>query len=334
VLTIEVAPGAVNVEKLTAAQAAASDGRYVTVTSAFIRWLAGDYERVRRGLNAEIREMRDEISEGMQHRRTPTVIAGLLVAWRHFLDFAESVGALSEQVILRLKDRGQTAMLQVAADQAAHLRAADPVRRFLDLIRAAIASGKAHVAGVDDEEPESPGDWGWRSKGSFWDPQGERIGWVDGDDVYLEPGASYRVATQMVAGGDEQIGIASRTLAKRMKERGILQSTDSERCTTKKAIGERRERVLHLDATLCLSTSPESGRSGQSGRDLLGATENSELGPDVGPGSCEAPSESGPESGPDGVSNAVPHRSPRSPRLPRSVRERKSHGAHTEVTRA
>jgi hypothetical protein len=51
--------------------------------------------------------------------------------------------------------------------------------------------------------------------------QGSRIGWTDGQHVYLDPDASYKVAQSMATNG-EGIPIAANTLRKRLKERGYL----------------------------------------------------------------------------------------------------------------
>ena len=45
--------------------------------------------------------------------------------------------------------------------------------------------------------PEDAGSWGWRSEPSAesvlsqFRPQGDRIGWIEGTDVYLEPEAAF-----------------------------------------------------------------------------------------------------------------------------------------------
>ena len=55
-------------------------------------------------------------------------------------------------------------------------------------------------------------------------PQGTRIGWVAGSDLYLEPEASYQVAQQLA--GAERLAVSERTLRSRLRERGLLVSTD------------------------------------------------------------------------------------------------------------
>src|SRR5207302_5717485 len=97
------------------------------------------------------------------------------------------------------QQRAWVVLLEVAAAQEEHHRASEPTARFLELLTAAIGSGKAHIANEDGEQPERPHAWGWRSRivgagdniEERWDAQGARVGWVSGTDLYLEPEASY-----------------------------------------------------------------------------------------------------------------------------------------------
>ena len=79
-------------------------------------------------------------------------------------------------------------------------------RRFIELLRSAISSGRAHIGSTDGERPEAnAGALGWRkADGEYgdWRPQGDRIGWVDGEDLYLESAASFRVVQSQAQGGE------------------------------------------------------------------------------------------------------------------------------------
>jgi hypothetical protein len=60
--------------------------------------------------------------------------------------------------------------------------------------------------GPSRQRAESPGIWGWRRKPTSqgWAPQGARIGWVTGSDLFLEPAVSYQIvhlkATELAEG--------------------------------------------------------------------------------------------------------------------------------------
>lgn len=91
-------------------------------------------------------------------------------------------------------------------------------------------------------------------------PQGDRIGWVDGEGLYLDQYASYLVVQKMLATGDEAISLSCQTLAKRLSEAGHLVSTEQEArgtLTIRKTLEGSRRAVLHLRAT-CLAETSDS----------------------------------------------------------------------------
>jgi len=189
------------------------------------------------------------------HRRVPTIVAHLEVALDHWLDFAHASGALTDTVADALWERGVAALRMAAKDQMQHQDASDPTQRFLKLLIAAIVTGRAHVAGIAGNAPENAEGWGWRSNESGTSekrPLGDRIGWVDGDDVYLEPEASYAVAQRLGRDGGDSIAVGSKTLHKRLHEKGLLVSTEAGRrkLTVRRVLEGQRRAVLHLSARL------------------------------------------------------------------------------------
>jgi hypothetical protein len=93
-------------------------------------------------------------------------------------------------------------------------------------------------------------------------PLGECIGWVDRDEVYLEPGASFAVAKRVATAMGENIPVSAKTLNKRLRDRGMLTAGGQPEITVKRMVAGARRRVLALSAELL---SP-LGKSGQSGR--------------------------------------------------------------------
>jgi hypothetical protein len=102
----------------------------------------------------------------------------------------------------------------------------DPTARFLSLIGAAIASGNAYVASEAGNVPSSAARWGWRVRNGnafdSWEPQGRLVGWVDGENLYLEPESAYAVVQQMARQQQGTLPTTQRTLWKRLAERGLL----------------------------------------------------------------------------------------------------------------
>ncbi|MGQ9576987.1 MAG: hypothetical protein ACUVUC_16920, partial [Thermoguttaceae bacterium] len=52
--------------------------------------------------------------------------------------------------------------------------------------------------------------------------QGMRIGWIDDEDLYLEPDAAYAVVQRLGRDVGDALAVSPQTLRKRLKERRLL----------------------------------------------------------------------------------------------------------------
>jgi len=163
-LVREVSPGTVNWETMSLCQKEAAEGAYARAMSAYLCWLAGRYEDIRAGLKDEVYKLRAEASVGDGHKRTPSIVADLAIGLRYFLRFVGETGALTSAEVERLWKDSWQALLEAGREQEQHQAASDPARRFIELLTAAIVSGRAHVASHDGSEPAEPEAWGWRKK--------------------------------------------------------------------------------------------------------------------------------------------------------------------------
>jgi hypothetical protein len=269
-LAIEVSKGDVDLFRLTACQEHAGTGRYSAAMAGFVKWLAKRYATVQAKLPAMRAQWRDKAVVGGQHARTPAIVADLAIGFDYFLDFAVEVGAIDSVNRAELTDRGWKALVAAAEQHAEHLVYAEPCSQFLGLLRAALASGRAHVADSAGNEPDNAAAWGWRSvtfgAGSQqgWQPLGKRIGWVSGEDLYLEPVAAYAESQKLATELGEALPINRRTLWRRMREKGLLSSWDQsrQRNTARRSLeGVPQREVIHLRActlTSCTQPSPPS----------------------------------------------------------------------------
>jgi hypothetical protein len=259
VLVLEVSLGDIDRAKLTACQHDAAAGKYAAALSGFIRWLAPYYEGIRQSLRKEMTDLRDQNKAEGLHARTPGMVADLLLGLRYLLQFAREVEAITFEEQADLWARGVEALLQAAAEQSNHLAAAEPTGHFVRILAAAIASGRAHVAGPDGKEPaDLPEAWGWREvtigggehARTVLQPQGRRVGWVDGQDLYLEPEAAFAEVQELAAKQGESLPVTPRTLFKRLKEKGLLASWEEnrERLTIRRTLESVNRAVLHLSA--------------------------------------------------------------------------------------
>jgi hypothetical protein len=291
-LVLEIAPGALSWERLTACQSAGAHGLYSQALAAFVRWLAPLYSTVQAERAQRVLELRERATASSTHRRTPSLIAELALGLGLFLRFTCEEGILSEAEAQALWERGWSALGRAGAAQAEHLEAADPISRFLDLLRAALTAGRAHVAAAAGEVPDSAEVWGWHQRAEDWQPQGDCIGWVRGEDLYLEPEAAYRAAQQMSP--QDGLVLASRTLWKRMQERQLLASVDERgRNLARVTLQGVRRAVLHLH-----SESLMSQKAAQSAQPAHPLEESGACGPFLWAVSAAEPPETAQKNGP------------------------------------
>ncbi len=323
-LIVEMPPNGMNWPQLTACQQAASQGVYAKALAGFFRWIGAHRDQILRERNGRIANLRNKVLEHAAHKRTPGIVAELAWAAGLFTRFAMRIGVLpdKEDAARGLFDRCWEALIEAAESQVEHHAAADPVLRFQELLTSAVASGRAHVADADGTAPENADAWGWRERsvGSGrleqveWQPQGDRVGWIDGDDLLLDSDAAYRAAQQMTSG--DGLPIQPRTLWKRMDERKLLRHKDPPHLKIKRIVGGTRRRVLSL-ATAYLA--PAVGQLGQVGHGSQNADQNGHCCPTSVPHSTAAPEISGAEnwgSTPENLDENQPQ--PQSPHLPQS----------------
>jgi hypothetical protein len=266
VLVLEVGPGDVDWNRLTGCQADARAGRYADALAGFLRWNAARYETTQREFQALVPELRQRAAASGEHRRTPDIVANLMAGMGLFLAFARGAGAVSDAERDELLDRSWRALGEAARAQAGHQAPAEPARRFLELLRGAIASGRAHLAGPTGDRPEVAEEaWGWRRDSyGTWEPKGERVGWLDGDDCYLEPDAAYAVVQRLGQEVGDRLPLTPQTLRRRLKEAGALASSETKRrmLTVRRTLEGQRREVLHLRKE---TVSPSSAGPGPQG---------------------------------------------------------------------
>jgi hypothetical protein len=251
--TLEFKANEIAVDQLTECQQLAGLGEYAKAMSGYVVWMLAHYDALRDARADALASLRDWATSDGIGRRTATVVAELTWGWLGLMSFAHDAGFGQEEVAA-FTSFGLQALIDAGRRQRRLQAESDPVSRFFDLINSALASGRAHVAGVGGECPFPPAAWGWREislhEGSSWRPQGERIGWIDDDDLYLEPEAGLAVAQQVAREGGDPLLIGSRTLHRRLHERGLLVNVDVNRevLTVRRVLEARRRDVLHLHA--------------------------------------------------------------------------------------
>lgn len=250
-LILEPAPGDVVWKILSGCQQDAAAGLYAQALAGFLQWVAPQYEAVEKQLQEELADLRVQAVQG-EHKRTPEIAANLALGLRYFLRFAVHAEALSSDEGETLWQAGWDALSLAATAQGKHQEASEPARRFLELVNAALSSGKAHLANLSGGIPTEPEAWGWRLEADHWTAKGAKIGWLDGKDIYLQSDSAYASAQDLARAQGDAIPLSVHTLRRRLKEKSYLASWDKARetITVRQTLEGKRQDVLHLRKSL------------------------------------------------------------------------------------
>ena len=267
-VVVDVEPQSMRWERLKQCQSDAAMGTMAQCMAAFLRWAAQRYVTIKAEMNKPVPQPPSELEMTGSHKRTPINIAKLSTGLDVFLRFAKDTGALSVTESEAVWQRGLAALRKVANAQGEHQASYEPAHRFIELIRSALGSGRAHVASESSDEPKNSAIWGWRmDTGSSLRRCGECIGWLDGLDLYLDPDASFAVAQGVARDIGDPINVSPRTLHKRLRDRGLLASTENKRgtMTVRKMIAGRRQTLLHFNSVTVMPT--QTAQTAQTARD-------------------------------------------------------------------
>ncbi len=276
-LILEISQGQIDLAQLTSAQHAAAQGQLAAAMAGYVQWLAPQIDTLKRTMPERLRELRAAArKEPVHHDRTPDIVASLAVGWGMFLRFACEAGAIDDGQRISLWQQGWQTLLEAAEAQAGYQTDEEPTARVLALLGSAITSGQAHVADAETGgQPEDAGNWGWRRRAYLsgqveqeeWQPKGALVGWLDGDDLLLDPEAAYAAVQRLARDQGSGVLIGAKTLWKRMAEQGKLGSKDGSRTrnTVRRIIHGRRRYVIHVFADGPLS--PRTGPIGPIGPD-------------------------------------------------------------------
>jgi hypothetical protein len=259
-LVIVLGLGDVDLDKLTIAQQHANKGDFARVTAGFIRWLAPQYEAVRRELKEFTHQYRVMFPEGV-HGRTADIFGQVMATWRLYMRFVVATGAWTQaESDAHLKTVWET-LNELIIEQSDHQRAFDAVVRFQTNLDSSLASGKAHIGRQHHPDRPPPGalSVGWKrievpgGEGTTehrWQPSGPCIGWYADDGLYLNGEAAYAAAQQAAVATGNGIGVGPDTLYRRMRDDNLLLSLEKRAGKTylkvRKTIAGIRRPVIHV----------------------------------------------------------------------------------------
>lgn len=248
-LAVRVGNNSVNLDALTHCQAHASQGVYARVMASYISWLAAG-DNMACGLKlipSRVESWR--AATNYAHGRQADMMGRLDAALLLFLKFAQISGAIDQPKSEQLLVRYRQALDRAAKEHSRDLETADPVDRFLDLLRGQFIGGRAHLLSKQCGQPAEPLRFGW--KVNSLDQvvrEGTTVGWLDESrsEVMLDPDASFRMVHQASLQSGSPLGISQKSLHRLLKERRLLTRTDVDRNTFKATIAGNRKNVLVL----------------------------------------------------------------------------------------
>src|SRR5207249_8818672 len=132
----------------------------------YIKWLSPRLDSLKRSLPDLQRELRSKATRDNQHLRVPDIAASLMIGIKSFLDFASNVGAITPEEAQVLEGEAWNALALVSEEQCDFQESENVALRFLELLRAVLVSGRAHLADAKGGgASENPARWGWRERG-------------------------------------------------------------------------------------------------------------------------------------------------------------------------
>jgi hypothetical protein len=188
---------------INTAQAASREGTYALAMAGFVNWLAPRYGDLKATIEQRRNQYGYEVRDRVWHNRTPAIYGNLMIAREEWLNFATEIGAIDEERRTALAEKAKMAVLAAIQAQGEYLGNADPVERYRDLLREALASGNAHVRAPGEE----PG-------------PGVHLGWISPEGTYLYPDVSLSLAKHMAEAVGDPLPFSGQAMNKRLLERG------------------------------------------------------------------------------------------------------------------
>jgi len=244
IYTLEMHPGDVDLERLTAAQQEA--GHYPQAMAGYLAFLAGQWEDLSDGAPAYLRALSDQarVDLNERHLRLPEALARLFLGFTQGVEFAVSVGALTKAEAESLKARAWEALKKGSEAQAERVEKERPTLKFLEVLLGLLTQGKARLERRDG----LPSHIGGGAAGE------ELLGWYDAEYLYLLGGPTYNRVARYMRDEGAFFPVKEATLRKYLlEERVLLPAEDGHNADviriggeTKRALCLSRARVIEL----------------------------------------------------------------------------------------
>ncbi len=255
-LILELSPNDIKSDILTDMQGYAASGTPAMAMGEYIKYILSQIDNLKSTLSDRKSELRRlAINAGKPHNRTPDIVACLMIGLEMFLNFAKEKDAITDDQYNELYNEGWNSLCFAANSQDSLQVTEDPVQRFIDLMNAAFTMGLAHLEDINGGKPKENGEnYGWKvttiegdnTQQTINRPQGNMIGWIEKDNIYFDPDATFTVLQVVGRRQGAPFTIPQRNLFKHVDEKGLILSKEKGRFTTRKIINGNRKAIIHI----------------------------------------------------------------------------------------
>jgi len=224
---VSIDKGMITSEALTKMQQSAAKGELAFSLATFLSHLAGNRDKTKTQFDKERLTLREKLNNAPQgHARQATTIAHLGASWKVWLWAAVDAKAISKKEGETLWKEIWKSLSIAGQDQQAQQASLHPADHFIQLLRSALTSGRANLQTIDGDQPSEIGHLcGWRDGR----PNGECVGWVENNILYLEMKSAYGIANAQGHRNGEGIAVSESILVKRLDEKGMIAAKDKGR---------------------------------------------------------------------------------------------------------
>jgi hypothetical protein len=190
--------------------------RFPHAIRGYVEWLRPRYNELRSRLPNRHFQLRGELGTLLGHGghlRVADSLARLLLGVEMFAAFAEAAGA-AEKLPANWRAKATTAFLEIGKRKIIRASGGKPAIVFLRVVRAMIATGRAHIDPAELKDQERA-DLNARTYADGRAAKSELIGWCSRDRgrVYFEPDAAFRAVAEYLRESDRPWSVTKEALA-------------------------------------------------------------------------------------------------------------------------
>ena len=240
--TIELNPGDVDLQTLSALQTLAADGTLQRCGFAYTEWLRECFlcdddsvQQFVKALRAMFEKHRSEFlnSNTVSHGRVAENVAWLQMGFHFFLMFLEHHLGYGEDYLAEMEEQFRQILYRIARRQSDAINQDKPTHLFLRKFYALLESGQIFLKNresltLDEFQP------------------GTCVGYCDTERMYFFADPVHRLVRKLCNDQGENFTITSRALLKALAEEGLVETTNGENTRSMYLEGKSR-RVVVMD---------------------------------------------------------------------------------------